>query len=350
MEEHNFSPNLLQQILTGSEDGLAVSFFNVQYQDMAPFVGLDPNRQMNDIATFDLYRSRIPTSLFKSIVQDMDILLPQYGPPIEHETEEATSRFLAPIFNRLVAQFGFAFRNLPESILDGRVTTRGKIEYYFKAFGSISALFIEVKLKIGSRKERMDAIAQVIAECDACCWNNARQGLRVPVFGILCDGNVFQFFLFDGCTRPFSFIRGTLPGDSPTLRRGFKLDDFTTAESSRPFIRALRQICEIIFDLLLQSYISSLDAYRNRSVGKGKKEGRPRKSTHEWEEALNFAGDALEKFRAAEAMRQNNLPDEANTTVQDAIDFLKRSIDKVPIIDKTDLIMSGWDDGEVETI
>jgi hypothetical protein len=66
----------------------------------------------------------------------------------------------------LVAQFGFAFRNLPESILDGRVTTRGKIEYYFKAFGSIAALFIEVKLEIGSGKERMDAIAQVIAECD----------------------------------------------------------------------------------------------------------------------------------------------------------------------------------------
>jgi hypothetical protein len=66
----------------------------------------------------------------------------------------------------LVAQFGFAFRNLPESILDGRVTTRGKIEYYFKAFGSIAALVIKVKLKIGSAKERMDAIAQVISECD----------------------------------------------------------------------------------------------------------------------------------------------------------------------------------------
>jgi hypothetical protein len=317
---------------------------------MAPFVGLDPNRKMKDIATFDLYRSRIPTSLFKSVVQDMDILLPQYGPPDEHETEEATSRFLAPIFNRLVAQFGFAFRNLPESILDGRVTTKGKIEYYFKAFGSIAALFIEVKLKIGSKKERLDAISQVIAECDACCWNNTRQGLHVPVIGILCDGNVFQFFLFDGSTKPFSFSRGTLPGDPPTLRHGFKLDDFTAAESSRPFLRALRQICEIIFDLLLQSYISSLDAYRNRSVGKGKKEGRPRKSTPEWEAALCFAGDALEKFRAAETMRQNNLPDDANTTVQDAMDILKRSIDKVPIIDKTSLIMSGWDDGEVETI
>jgi len=66
----------------------------------------------------------------------------------------------------LIVLFDFAFRNLPEPIFDGRVTTRGKIKYYFKAFGSIAALFIEVRLKIGSRKERMDAIAQAIAECD----------------------------------------------------------------------------------------------------------------------------------------------------------------------------------------
>ena len=62
---------------------------------MAAFVGLDPNRNMNDITTFDLCRSRIPTSLLKSIVEDMDILLRQYGPTDEHETEEAKSRFLA---------------------------------------------------------------------------------------------------------------------------------------------------------------------------------------------------------------------------------------------------------------
>ncbi len=158
---------------------------------MAPFVGLDPDQMMDDITTFDLYRSRIPTPLFKSIVQDMDILLSQYGPPYEHETEAATSLFFAPvgkieltlllrrnsdccsqIFNRLVDQFRFAFRNVPEPIQailnDGRVLTpmRGNIAYHFKAFGSIAVLFIQVKLKIGGRKERMDAIAQVIAECD----------------------------------------------------------------------------------------------------------------------------------------------------------------------------------------
>ena len=134
---------------------------------------------------------------------------------------------------------------------------------------------------------------------------------------------MFQFFLFDGSSKPFSFSRGTLPGDPPALRYGFKLDDFTAAESTGPFIRALRQVCEITFDLLLQSYISSLNAYRKRSVSKGETERGPRKSLHEWEEALVFAGDALYKFRAAGTMRQDN-PNEADTTAQNAMDILKR--------------------------
>ena len=68
-------------------------------------------------------------------------------------------------------------------------------------------------------------------------------------------------------------------------------------------------------------------------------------------------------------MRRDNLPDEASMTVQNAMDILKRrygkfdvnphriywliiqsSIDKVPDIDKINLIMSDWHDGEVETM
>ena len=59
-------------------------------------------------------------------------------------------------------------------------------------------------------KERLDTIAQVIAECDGqmpfwCTvvprliipwypgsdWNNVRQGFRMLVYGILCDEDVF---------------------------------------------------------------------------------------------------------------------------------------------------------------
>ena len=70
---------------------------NVKYKDAAPFVGLDPLRRLKDIQTFELRRSRIPNILFRSIIEDMDLMLMQYGPLDEHFTAEATSRFLSPV-------------------------------------------------------------------------------------------------------------------------------------------------------------------------------------------------------------------------------------------------------------
>jgi hypothetical protein len=68
--------------------------------------------------------------------------------------------------------FGFAFTNLPESIFECRITTKDRVEYYFRAIGSIATLFIEIKPKTGSGQERLDAIAQVIAECNGPLHNS----------------------------------------------------------------------------------------------------------------------------------------------------------------------------------
>jgi len=56
-------------------------------------------------------------------------------------------------------------RNNPETIIGGRIGTQGRIEYFFKTFGAVAILFIEMKLKVGNDAERLKAIAQVIAEC-----------------------------------------------------------------------------------------------------------------------------------------------------------------------------------------
>jgi hypothetical protein len=76
-----------------------MSFSNVSFREIAPFVGLDPIGQiwLCDAPRFNLHRSRIPTSLFKAIVEDMDILLTQYGNLRCQATEEARSCFLAPV-------------------------------------------------------------------------------------------------------------------------------------------------------------------------------------------------------------------------------------------------------------
>jgi hypothetical protein len=48
------------------------------------------------------------------------------------------------------------------------VSSRRLVDFYETARNrdDIAVHFIEIKLKIGSGKERLDAIAQVIAECD----------------------------------------------------------------------------------------------------------------------------------------------------------------------------------------
>ncbi|KAF8310918.1 uncharacterized protein EI90DRAFT_2870327, partial [Cantharellus anzutake] len=243
------------------EKSLDVSFSGVKYNEIALFVGLDPFRFLKDIETFELHRSRIPTNLLRSIVEDMDIMLKQYGPLSAHETEEATSRFLSPIFHRLIAEFSFTFRSFPESILEGRATMKGRIEYYLRAFGSVSVLIIQLKLKIGNDKERLDAIAQVIAECDACDWKNSTEGFFVPVFGILWDGTYFQFFKFVGAPKiPHSFLRGAFAGDPPMLRKGLSLPELIPTVTTLPFIQSVRWISETVFDLLLCAHLSSIEA------------------------------------------------------------------------------------------
>lgn len=321
------------------------NFYNVNFEDMAEFVELNPRLELDDIGTFNLHRSRIPTDLFRSILEDMDVLLVQYGPLPAHRNEEAASRFLSPIFNRLIAQFDFAFQNLPETIIEGHISTRGRIKHYFKAFGLISLLFIEVKFKISNEAERLDAIAQVIAECVACDRNNAAAGFGMSIIGILCGGRSFDFFSFDGKTRKFT--RGCLPGDPAEHRRGLRLVDFTLDGPDR-FIAGLRPICEIIFDLFMGAYISSLMSFHERSERKGK-EGKSIKSLDKWDEALKHAQEAFGKFRAAETKRNDKDIGQASALVGQAMNDLKLSIESLTIR-RTNLIMTGWDGLKVEEV
>lgn len=65
-----------------------------------------------------------------------------------------------------MALFSGLLFNTPETTLEGRITTKGRIEYQFKTYGGITVVFLEAKLEIGSSTERSNCFAQVIAECD----------------------------------------------------------------------------------------------------------------------------------------------------------------------------------------
>ncbi|KAH9050461.1 hypothetical protein EDB84DRAFT_1449087 [Lactarius hengduanensis] len=60
-------------------------------------------------------------------------------------------------------------------------------------------------------------ISKCAVKPTACDWNNAQVDLSVPIYGILCDGSRFQFFTFDGSTKPYKVSMGVVRG-SPFLR------------------------------------------------------------------------------------------------------------------------------------
>jgi hypothetical protein len=113
------------------------------------------------------------------------------------------------------------------------MATKGRVEYHFVVFGGVSLL---VKFELGTGEERANAVGQVIAECDginlelapylarthilACDYSNDRQNFPSPIYGILCDGRTFEFFMFDGGTSPvFTAIWAASPSQISTLQQ-----------------------------------------------------------------------------------------------------------------------------------
>ncbi|KAF8346122.1 hypothetical protein F5887DRAFT_1184819 [Amanita rubescens] len=312
-------------------EGPEHGFSKVTYAKVAPLVGLHPWNQLGDIGTFDIHRSRIPTHLFKSIVMDMDIMLMQYGAPPEHGTEEARSRFFSPIFNHLVKQFNFMLRNDPETMIDNRFGTLGRIEYFFKTFGTVAFLCIQMKIMVGNDVERLKIIAQVIAECNRKPHTNSTSSL--PIHCVFTDGLTYEFFKFERNPDP----------DPDHLRRGLIVSDYSYMESSLPFILQLRCACETIFDMMLSAYIAGLKAE------KGKEHGSTQDPTSldGWDLALRSADRALAAFRAADVQRERGDLDLADATVDQGLHALQESTGAVSTFYESNLIMKDWDDAEV---
>ena len=87
-----------------------------------------------------------------------------------------------------MALFSGLVFNTSETILEGRLTTKGRIEYQFLTYGGVTVVFIEVKLEIGGSTERLNCVAQVIAECDGMVQNAPNLDRYRLTFCSLCLG------------------------------------------------------------------------------------------------------------------------------------------------------------------
>ena len=138
-----------------------------------------------------------------------------------------------------------------------------------------------------------------------------------PIYGILCDGHSFDFFSFDGSTKPPTFSRGIFKHDRHSFL-GLSVG-YLGRRPAIDFILSLRPICEAIFSCLLIGYRSGLQAYFQRSVQKGSEEEKgSRPSTSGWEKSLQLANEAFDL--AVKATSQAAMGDmSSNTLAEDAL-------------------------------
>jgi hypothetical protein len=121
-----------------------------------------------------------------------------------------------------VSLFGCAIINNPEGLLEAEFTKKGRIEHHFCSMNSVSIVFIEVKKTYVMGNGRLDVIAQVLAECAgmsdfslfwlqlqilttllilACDYVNSKHQYWVPILAILCDGEKFEFLVYDSAIK-----------------------------------------------------------------------------------------------------------------------------------------------------
>lgn len=77
-----------------SARGLDKTFSKIKYNQIAPFVGLEPSLCLRDAPTFKKHRARIPNILFREMIEEIEIVMKQYGLPSDHQNKEARFRFL----------------------------------------------------------------------------------------------------------------------------------------------------------------------------------------------------------------------------------------------------------------
>ena len=218
---------------------MPASFSNAKYEEIAPYSWLNPYAKGYDIHKLEVFRSRLPKDVFREIYRDFRKASLQYGRIEYHNNEETRSRYIASVsrtkfpirlnlthlqfFSEVVSLFGCAIINDPGGLLDAEFTKKGRIEHHFYSMNSVSIVFIEVEKIHVFGKGRLDVIAQVLAECAgmsdsslfwlqlqilttlliilACDYVNLEHQHWVPILAILCDGEKFEFLVYDSVIK-----------------------------------------------------------------------------------------------------------------------------------------------------
>ena len=117
---------------------------------------------------------------------------------------------------------------------------------------------------------------------------------------------------------------------SPKLFRGkfangdqvVRIDEQLPSTDRRTHVRQIRRICDSLYYVFLSGYEAGLKAYWNRSLERGKSQGKGRESTPGWHNAKVMARRALEEAVSAWAQYHEDRLEESRISAEKAHQFL----------------------------
>lgn len=162
---------------------------------------------------------------------------------------------------------------------------------------------------MGNDAERLEVIAQIIAECDGkprvsqaytlCPWPVDVQAATsiTPLSIILCLSTAFLRMagpLNFSCSKETQLLLLSAAAFLEIRNTAGMVWKYPTLHPWRLLFLSLqfRCACEMIFDAMLNAYIAGLKASYNRSQEKGKKQGSKRRNLDGWDQALQLAEHA----------------------------------------------------------
>jgi hypothetical protein len=254
------------------------------------------------------------------------------------DNEEARSRFIASLFSQIVCLFGSAVVNKPGGLLDAEFTKRGRIEHHFYAVSSISIVFIEVKKDLVLGKGKLDIIGQVLAECAACDYANSKVQHWVPILAILCDGERFEFIVYDS-------------GSKHVYSSGIVTGLVDRVGKPQIFALSIKETTEYLFDYFLMAYINGLRSFGHKSnLAANRSKSKKRASTEEWMNALARAEQAHLLVRKAAVLASKGDVQEAEKLAARGVGELMESVVVMPWKTQERILESCWDGDEcIET-
>jgi len=247
---------------------------------------------------------------------------------------------------------------------------------------SVSIVFIEVEKTYVMGNGRLDIIAQVLAECAgmsdfslfwlqilttllACDYLNSKHGHWVPVLAILCDGEKFEFLVYDSAIESVYASRMVtavwdLPDRNellaPSLKEGKVANNLHLCHATPSYVYGCGPCCEFrsqhsslfgphgrgygprltifntdsfllateyIFDYFLMGYINGLRSFGHRSELAAK---RSQTKKWEWMDALARAEHAHWLCRKAAELAREGKGEEAEEYAIRGIDELKERL------------------------